>query len=176
MAVAIEANALALVNREGLLRTLHLGRQRGVPLLVFSDNPETGQTLLRHWSDGAAVGAERSGIAWLALIQVGYSADIAGYWRIWMFLFPVAIPSTLHWQRVAAQEIVALRNDRQVAPIFIKTDVRGQEVFLLCKMHPVGDGADCNADSTASQFMEIAPLMMFVKYGAGERGWHTDQH
>ena len=177
VAVAIEANALALVNREGLLRALHSGRQRGVPLLIFGVTPATGRTLLNTWSGGAAVGAERLGSSPGLHYTVRGSADITHQLANLDVPFPGS--DTLYFALGTsgkAQEIVALRNDRQVAPLFIKTDLGGQEVFLLCQMRPSSDSADWNADSTASQFMEIAPLMMFAKHSVGERGWHTDQH
>ena len=177
LAVAIEAKALALVNRQDLLRALHSGRQRGVPLLVFGVTPESGQTLLSTWSGGAAVGVERLESSPGLHYTVGRTADITQ--QLANLDVPFPGNDTVYFALAKsgkAQEIVALRNDRQVAPIFIKTDFRGQEVFLLCKMRTAGDSADWNADSMASQFMGIAPLMMFVKYGAGERGWHTDQH
>jgi hypothetical protein len=177
VAVAIEANALAVVNREGLLRALHSGRQRGVPLLIFGVTPATGRTLLNTWSGGATVGAERLGSSHGLHYTVRGNAEITHQLANLDVPFPGS--DTLYFALGTsgkAQEIVALRNDRQVAPLFIETDLGGQEVFLLCEMPPSSDSADWNADSTASQFMEIAPLMMFAKHSVGERGWHTDQH
>ena len=33
-----------------------------------------------------------------------------------------------------------------------------------------------NAENTETAFAEVAPEMIFAKYGAGERGWHALHH
>ena len=67
-----------------------------------------------------------------------------------------------------AQEILAVRNDHQVVPVFIEAELGQQKVFLLCKTHPAGDNVlEGNADNVQTAFAEIAPVMMFIKYGAG---------
>src|ERR1700678_1165842 len=53
--VAIQADALAGVSQDELLRAL----RGSVPLLIFGVTPETGSTLLSTWSGGAAVDIRR---------------------------------------------------------------------------------------------------------------------
>jgi hypothetical protein len=178
LAVAVEANALASLNRGELLRALRRGPRNSVPLLVLGVTPETGQTLLGLWSGGEAVGIERLASPLPLNYAVGRAAGItqqlsdldAPFPGNETFYFGLAKKREFH-------ELVAVRNDHQVVPVFIQIDLDQQKVFLLCKAHPAQDSAvDSSAESMATQFLEIAPAMMFVRYSAGERGWHTVHH
>ena len=48
---------------------------------------------------------------------------------------------------------------------------------VLCKTRPAGTSApDRDPYSVVDSFAEVAPVMMFVKYSAGDRGWHAPYH
>lgn len=178
LAVAIEANALASVNRAALLRARRRGTQSTVPLLVLGVTPETGPDLLKDWSGGAAVGTERLVSPLRLHYVVGRAAGITQQLTDLNVPFPgnEALYVSLAKNR-GVHELVSVGSDHQTVPVFIQLDVDQQKVFLLCNMHPVGDSAiDWSAESSATQFLEIAPLMMFVRYSAGELGWHTVHH
>jgi hypothetical protein len=178
LAVAIEADALAFVNQEALLRAMRREPQGNVPLLVLGVTSETGPGVLSTWSGGAAVSAQRLGS------QLGLRYVVGRVPAITQQLTDVEIPfpgnNTFYFALAGdhkAQEILAVRNDRQDVPVFIEADLGQQKVFLLCKTHPKGDSiVEGNADSTQAAFAEIAPVMMFIKYGAGEHGWHALHH
>jgi hypothetical protein len=178
VAVAIEANALASVNRASLLRALRRGSQSTVPLLVLGVTPATGSNLLKDWSGGAAVGTERLVSPLRLHYVVGRAAGITQQ------LSDLTVPFTgneaLYLGLVrnrGVQELVSVGNDHQTVPVFVQVDLDQQKVFLLSNIHPAGDSAiDGSAESGATQFLEIAPVMMFVRYSAGELGWHTVHH
>jgi hypothetical protein len=58
-------------------------------------------------------------------------------------------------------------------PVFVKTTVDGREVFLLTQIQFSDSSKDpmCRMDSES--FLEIAPIMMFLRYACGERCWHS---
>jgi hypothetical protein len=177
LAVAIEANALAAVNQKALLRGLHrLGGS--VPLLILGVTPETDPTLLSTWSGGAAVGTKHLASPGRLHYVVGNVAGITE--QLTELEIPFPGDDTFYFVLAGdsgAQEIMAVRNDQQVVPVFIEADFRQQKVFLLCKRHPPGDGAvEWSADSMVTAFAEVAPMMIFTKHCAGDRGWHALHH
>ena len=142
LAVAIEANALALVNKKGLLRAMHRESRGSVPLLILGVTSEEGPTLLSTWSGGAAVGAQRLASPLRLHYVVGRAAGITQ--QLTDLEIPFPGNDTFYFGLAGdskAQEIMAVRNDHQVVPVFIEADLHQQKVFLLCKMHPAGDRA-----------------------------------
>jgi len=178
LAVAIEANALAHVNQEALLRALHRDPRGSVPLLVLGVTPETGPTLLSVWSRGAAVGAQHLASPRRLYYMVGRVAGITQ--QLTDLEIPFPGNDTFYFALSGhreAQEILTVRDDHQAVPVFIQADLQQQKVFLLCKTNTAGDSViEGSADSMESAFAAIAPLMMFIKYSAGERGWHALHH
>jgi hypothetical protein len=178
IAVAIEADVLAAVNQNALLRALHRSFGVGVPLLILGVTPESDTTLLSTWSGGSAVGAKRLASPLHLQYVVGRVAGITDQLTAREIPFPG--DDTTYFalaEHSRAQEIMAVRNDRQVVPVFIEADLHKQKVFLLCTMHSPFEGAvEWSADSMVNAFAEMAPVMMFTKYSAGERGWHAIHH
>jgi len=178
LAVAIEANALDLVNQEALLRALHREARASVPLLILGVTSEAGPTLLSTWSGGAAVGAQRLASPLPLRYVVGRAAGITQ--QLTDLEIPFSGNDTFYFAlagHAKAQEIMAVGNDHQVVPVFIEADVHQQKVFLLCKTNPAGDRVvEESPESIETAFAEIAPVMMFIKYSAGEHGWHALHH
>jgi hypothetical protein len=178
VAVTIEADALAKVDRKALLRALRRGRKGSVPLLILGVTPETDETLLSEWSGITAIGARSldspSGLHYVVGSESAVTQQLAG------FEFPFPGDKTFYFhlaENSKAQVIMAVRKDHQVVPVFIEEDVQGQKVFMLCKTHPSGDNAvDWISDNTEDAFEKIAAVMVFTKYSAGERGWHALHH
>jgi hypothetical protein len=176
-AVAIEANALSLVNQRTVLQALDRRRGGRVPLLILGVTPETGPTLLRAWSGGAAVDTQLLESPVRLHYVVGRVAGITQQLTDLEILFPGNNTFYFALGDRKAQEIMAVRNGHQVVPVFIEADLHQQKVFLLSKTHPTADSAvESGAESMETGFAEIAPVMMFVKYCAGERGWHAVHH
>ena len=178
LAVAIEANALSLVNQKALLRTLSRRRGGSVPLLILGVTQETGPTLLRTWSGGAAVDTQRLESAGRMDYVVGRVAGITQ--QLTHLEMPFPGNDTFYFAIAGdskTQVIMTVRNDHQVVPVFIEADLHQQKVFLLCKANPAGDReVEENAESMETAFAKIAPVMMFIRYSAGERGWHALHH
>ena len=175
VAVAIEASALSAIKREALLEALRQGDLESVPLLLLGVTEDTDKQALKTWSRGAVTGAESISSSLPLQYEVGrvagFTQELSG------FEFPFAGNSTIHFDTGAlrnAQVILQVRGDHQELPTFLESDIGRQKVFLLCRrVHPADIGGDWPADSMEGAFEQIAPIMMFVKFSAGERAWHS---
>jgi hypothetical protein len=178
VAVAIEADTLAVVNQNELLRALYRKLGSGIPLLILGVTPETDPTLLSAWSGGAVVGTKRLASRLHLHYVVGRFAGVTD--QLTHREIPFTGGDTFYFALAGAskaQEIMTVRDDHQIVPVFIEADLRQQKVFFLCKMRPPGEGGvESSADSYDATFAVIAPVMMFTKYSAGERGWHALHH
>jgi hypothetical protein len=178
VAVVIAAEALPKVNKTLLLRALRRGPAESVPLLILGLTPDTDPTALKAWSGGAAVACERLttfGHLHYSVAGVsGLTGQLAG--------IEMPLPRTDTFYLAQADQsdslaIIKVRDDRQSVPVFIQATENQQKVFLDCTSQPSGSsGAAINNDDVMRAFTEVAPAMIFVKYCAGERGWHALHH
>ncbi len=176
VAVAIDANALATVNRKAILQSLHRKRGGCVPLLILGVAPETDSRLLSTWSARAAVGTERligPGLHYLVDNVAGITEQLSGH----QIAFPdddaIYFVSAEH---SGAQQILSVTNGHQAVPVFIETGIDQQKIFLLCKRQPQHSGIERVAADTETAFAEVASVMIFTKYCAGDRGWRAIHH
>ncbi|MBZ5573092.1 MAG: hypothetical protein LAO09_14570 [Acidobacteriia bacterium] len=177
VAVAIEADALGMVNHKTLLRSLRHRSGGSVPLLVLGITAETNPDILKAWSGGAVVGVRRLASPLQLRYVVGRVTAMSQQLRDLEMPFPA---NDAFYFALAESDrtraIMSVRNDRQIVPLFIETDLGQQEVFLLSRTVHSGDRVEGKADSVESAFAKVAPVMMFIKYCAGERGWHALHH
>jgi peptidoglycan/xylan/chitin deacetylase (PgdA/CDA1 family) len=178
LGVAIDANALALLNRDLVLRALHRGTGTDVPVLIVGITQETDPGVLRSWSEGAAVGCRRFESPVRPQYVVGRVAGITQ--QLSDLHLPFLGDGTCYLATsgdVTVQNIAEARDEHRAVPVFIKTNPHHQRIFLASKMGSQWEKRDgWNADHLVSVFAEIGPAMMFSKYCAGEQGWHTLHH
>jgi len=177
-AVAIAADALALVDENALLQ--HLKRRSGasVPLLILGVTPETNATLLTAWSGGAAIGCRRlegpRPSRYVISHVEGFTRQLSGL----ELRFPesdtayfVLGPSS------NAQIIAKVGNEGHVYPLFVETALHQVKVFLDCAVRTSDDAkAESNIKRLANEFLTLAPAIMFVRYCAGDAAWHAPGH
>ena len=177
LAVAIDADALAILNHKALVESLRRGARNHIPLLILGLTPDTDARLLSAWSGGAAIGVRRLVAQPRLHYTVGRYVDKAKQ------LAGLEIPSDgddAFYFALAGnskvQELMVADNDRQALPVFIDTSLGRQEVFLLVKAFGRDDPARWHADDVVTAFTAVAPVMMFIKYSAGGRAWHALHH
>lgn len=175
LAVAIEASALSGINRDALLEAMRQGSSGSVPLLVLGVTPETDKQALRLWSADAVTGAESISSSSPLRYEVGHVAGLTQ--ELTGIEFPFAGSSTIRLDTGLlrnAQVILEVQGDHEQVPTFIESDFGQQKIFLLCSRHdPAEGGGDPTADNMEGAFEQIAPVMMFVRFSAGERAWHS---
>ena len=176
VAVAIEGNALARVNRKAVLHILRRKLGGRVPLLILGVAADTDPRLLSIWSGGATVGTKHltgTGLHYLVGKVAGVTEQLSGL----QIAFPdddaIYFASAEH---SGAQQIISITNGHQLVPVFIETGIDQQKVFLLCKRQPQHSRIERIAENTETAFAELASVMIFTRYCAGERGWHAVHH
>jgi hypothetical protein len=173
--VVIAADALAEVNRNALLQALHRKRGSNAPLLIFGVAPEVDQTLLRTWSGGTALGCKRLESAPPPHYVFGRVDKFTSQLSDLDLPFPIKNAAYLVLgANSAAQPIASIRHNRHVSPVFIETTVRQLKVFVACAISPEETLTD--GQGVVNAFLRLAPAMMFIRYCAGERGWHAPYH
>jgi hypothetical protein len=176
LAVAVEANALALVNQRELLRALHRRSGESVPLLILGITSDTDPSLLRAWSGGAVIGCGR--LEGLRRLQyaVGAVSGITQQLTDLDLSFPAHETFYLALGEYRQVQIIAAVRDDHPVPVFIESNLHQQPVFLASQTGSYDGMPERNAENLVSAFTEVAPEMMFVKHSAGERGWHALHH
>jgi hypothetical protein len=174
-AVVIAANALAVVNKNAVMRALHRRGRNNVPLLILGVAPDVDPILLRAWSGGAAIACKRlegplpaqyifGRVDGLTLQLSGLEAPLPTKHAAYLVL----------GESGEVQPIASMRHDQQVSPTFIETSVGQQKVFVACAL--TTDQVLTGEEGVVSAFLRVAPVMMFIKHCAGERGWHAAHH
>jgi hypothetical protein len=177
VAVAIEADALPNLDQKALLRALHRTSGSNIPLLILGITPETNPTLLKDWSGGPVAGVQPLSSGGSLHYLVGNLAGVTDQ------LTGLEIPSPgddafyfTSANSSLVKTIVSLHNGTVVAPVFLEVELNQQRIFLLCKKRLPQSEAEGAAENTETVFAELAPMMIFAKYCAGDRGWHALQH
>jgi hypothetical protein len=75
------------------------------------------------------------------------------------------------------QEIMSVRSEEGVFPTLIQGTVENVKLFMSCSVPASNDVSDDWSPGAITRiFPEIAPAMIFTRYSAGERGWHSLRH
>ena len=178
LAIVIAANALPNLNKGEIFRALSARPTGTLPLLLMGVTPDTDRTLLATWSGGTVNGCNRvSGHA-----QLHYSiGHVAGFTdQLSDIEIPYPGESAFYLslaQGAGAIEIARVGDFRQVEPIFIQLTSEHRRTFIATAVSGASNNiSNAVGDDTVSAFSQIAPAMMFVKFSAGEKGWHVLHH
>jgi hypothetical protein len=172
--VVIAANALADVNENALLRALHRRGVDSVPLLILGVVPDVDPSLLRTWSGGTALGCRRSNSSLRPQYLFGRVDRLT--WQLADLQIPLLsneISYLVLGEKSWAQRLMSVQYDQQVSPVFIETTVEQVKIFVACDSSPNESLAD---EGVVNAFLRVAPAMMFIRYCAGERGWHAPHY
>jgi hypothetical protein len=172
VAVTIAADALTLVTEQALFQALKQRPGGSLPVLILGVTPETDGSLLRAWSGGAVTACRRlerqgqpqyiiGGLAGVTQQLTGSETPLQSKDAIYLELNN---PSDVH-------RVTMLRDGHEVFPVFIETPLQGLMVFMDCTRL-----SSDNAAAKWNAFVAITPALMFIRYCAGERGWHALHH
>ena len=172
--VVIAANALADVNESALLRALHRRGGDSAPLLILGVVPDVDPSPLRTWSGGTASGCRRLNSSLRPQYLFGRVDGLT--WQLADLEIPFLSKEVSHLvlgEKSSAQSLISVRYDQQAFPVFIETRVERVKVFIACDISPDDNLSD---EGVVNDFLRVAPAMMFIRYCAGERGWHAPHH
>jgi hypothetical protein len=142
-------------------------------MLILGIDLAVDPSLLRTWSGDAGLGCDRLEHGADLKYAFGRVDELTGD------LADLEVPSPtktafylMSGEKNSARPLISLRNGRRASPIFVEIQIKQVQVFLSCAESPdATDGVE-----TLSVFLRIAPAMIFVRYSAGERGWHSLHH
>jgi hypothetical protein len=172
--VVIAADGLAAVNKKTLLRALNQVGNR-VPLFILGVTPETNPSLLKALSGGAISGCRRlDGVLPLQYTFGGVEGLTGQLTGLEIPLQSKEVFYLLTAENSAPQRIIGVRSSQSDFPVFIEAMVQQRKVFVACSAS--ADASSPDGEGRVTSFLRIAPTMMFVRYSAGESGWHALHH
>src|SRR5271170_1291482 len=173
--VVIAADALSVVNEDALLRAVHRKRGSSAPILIVGVTSAVDKTVLRNWSGGAAIGSSRLEGSLRPQYVFGRVDGLT--WQLANLEIPLPIKDGYYLElgdNSAAQQIASVQHDHQSSPVFIETTVGQLRVFLAGAISP--NEPLTSGEGVVYAFLRIAPAMIFLRYCAGEWGWHAPHH
>jgi hypothetical protein len=173
--VVIAENALADVNKNTLLQTLLRRRKGNVPVLILGVAADVDPVLLRTWSGGAAYGCKHLESSLRPQYVFGRVDGLT--WQLANLETPLSIKDGCYLvldENSAIQRISSIRFDHQISPVFIETTVQQQKIFIASAVSL--DQRLADGEGVVGAFLRNAPAMVFIRYCAGERGWHFLDH
>jgi hypothetical protein len=174
VAIAIAADALPSLNQKHVFATIQK-QGRAIPLLIVGITEQTSPALLRHWSAGAIAGCEKT-----AIEQGTGWYEVAGGNDITRQLGVTKLP--LNQEEVSyltldtgrgAQSLMAARLGTVEMPVFANAVISGQEVFFATATQAPNIPVTPDPYREPAVFATLAPPIMFLRYAAGERAWHS---
>lgn len=170
--VVIHADALPAVNENTMLRALKRKGRNAIPLLILGADSDLSPALLRSWSGGGVTGCK--GFKSSSNSQYAFGRVEGVTWQLANVDFPHPVQTTSYSAfdvDGAVQQIESVREVSKAFPVFVKSAIGSQIVFMAGRTTPDRDIS--NAQDVMGAFLRIAPAMIFVRYCAGERGWHA---
>ena len=172
LGVAIDSDALSTVNEDALLRALNVRSGAPIPLLILGVRPDLSPALLKAWSGGEVTRCARVESSPDAQYVFGRVEGVT--WQLADLHVPIPATNTSYFvlaDKGRAQEIGSVRDGSKTFPVLTKSIIGHQIVFLGSATSEASDVA--SDQDVVRTFLRIAPAMMFVRYCAGERGWHS---
>ena len=149
-----------------------VNRARPIPLLILGVRPDLSPALLKAWSGGEVTRCARVESSPDAQYVFGRVEGVT--WQLADLHVPIPATNTSYFvlaDKGRAQEIGSVRDGSKTFPVLTKSIIGHQIVFLGSATSEASDVA--SDQDVVRTFLRIAPAMMFVRYCAGERGWHS---
>jgi hypothetical protein len=179
LAAVVAANALSALNRGQLIAALHRPGSKNVPLMVVDITIATPPELLKTWSDGAISGCQEVLTAGRqSRYRVGTLENFTRELSGGDLTAQPGRGCALTLEKPKGQSVITLSSGPNDGSICARTESANQELFFDASIEPessVPPPADAY-DQPGYQFASVAPLIMFFRYAAGERAWHTNAH
>jgi hypothetical protein len=179
LALAIQAEALPLIDKTNVLRATHRGAAASIPVLVFGVTANSDIRALHAWTEGRIIG--------VAPLEAGSSSQTYVIGRI------PAITGQLSRAEIDfesgrayslqldekrdTEHIAAVKEGQEERPVVVGFRAGPSRFFIACELTLSQRSVTAwDPQHILSAFPSIAPAFMFVRYSAGERGWHAIDH
>jgi hypothetical protein len=176
LAAAITTKALLVTPKDGVLAALHRPRNQKIPLLIIGITPETDARKLIAWSNGVIAGCREFGPETSPATYVFGTKD-----NITRQLGSEEVPAvsgpvcTLAGWSGRGDVLISAQKGKRSEPVFVRVVTQTTNIFFLAGTTSAAPIKPRDL-SLRTVFPEIAPVMMFVSYAAGDRAWHSVGH
>jgi peptidoglycan/xylan/chitin deacetylase (PgdA/CDA1 family) len=178
VAAVIAADALPALSPTQVFAALDKKGDR-VPLLVAGISESTAPALLKQWSAGTITtcrkwNIERGTGGYIVAEQNSITRQLGGSK---MPLANNAVRSLSLGSGHSGEWLMAATSPRaQLLPTFVHTSIGRQDVFFATSS--VGSAVPVTSDPYCEPavFAALAPSLIFLRYAAGERAWHSPGH
>jgi hypothetical protein len=174
VAIVINADVLAILNKEQVFASMQK-RERAIPLLIAGINERTSPVLLKQWSSGTVVGCQKSGSAqpadWYAVASVSdITRQLSG------IKLRLSQRDVLYLNLDSAhgsQRLIDAYFGGVVLPVFAHAAIDSQDVFFTTEGQAGNVPVTPDPYRQQAVFATMAAPMIFLRYAAGERAWHS---
>ena len=175
VAVIASGEALSLLKRDSVFSALRRAGGESIPLLLVDSGAETNH--LAEWTRGAILNCAprlEQPEAWSLKIE---NSSIAGPLANVELPFRGQAACGLVLPRGATEHVLAEAHSPAGAfPVYVDVGLSGQRMFAAAGLRPLAKSVARGQARRAEQFAGVAPVMMFLRYAAGEKAWHTPAH
>jgi hypothetical protein len=175
LGAVVTASALHDLSSDRLLSELQHGSGHPIPVLVADITPELASSL-SQWSAGSLVNCEPVLAGESKTNYVfGKSREITG-----QLAGEQVTGKTVHSCTFSvrngkpADALISAASSKVAEPTFVRVAAGKRTIFFSARTIP--DTAAATHNTLISVFDNLAPMLMFVRYCAGDRGWHSVGH
>jgi hypothetical protein len=174
----IAADILAQVSEETVFNAFRRRSGGSVPLLILGVTPETNVSALNAWSGGAVTACRHLEPGRNPMYIVGQLPGVTQQLTGFEISVERGAPAYLEVNDHSdTSEVAMLRDGRGAFPVFVKASVRNAMLFVdSTSVASNNVSTQWNGKPITDAFAALAPAMMFIRYCAGERGWHVIHH
>lgn len=170
--VMIDADSLRALPRRPFLAALKGHSTRQISLLIFGITASTDSRELKTWSDNAVSICSALQMPAGGRFLVGSDRLLAGALagqEIPSFSSPSCTFSVTN--RSTSEPVLSISQRPAWAPIYVKSGSSSAPVLFLPRFSSTTE-IEAQADFVKN-FARLMPLMLFVRYAAGEYAWHS---
>lgn len=178
LAVVTTPAALQSVSMKKLLLSVRRPGAKSIPILIFGITPGTDLLQVATFA-GQPLSGCRSLPANVssASYVVGPKTEITG--QLAGIALPAPASAACSFAAAdggGAQALLSAGTEGTNAPVFVRLSRESGDLFLLAAMNPAPGQAKFSKRHLPDIFSEVAPELMFMRYAAGDKGWHNPGH
>jgi len=177
VAVAATSSVLPDFTKHQVFAALRRSGEKSIPLLILSITPSTDTHQLMDWSDRRVSACQSfpHSVSRRAYV-VGSIEDVTK--QLSNIQLPNVFQAACYFVggNSLAEPVLSVRTDELTRAIFIRTTISSNHVFFLSDTKPSEPSLAPVKLGLAGIFSKAAPMMLFVRYASGERGWHSPGH
>ncbi len=178
LAAVISVDAMRQFTHEEIAYALRRGQGKKIPLLLLGFTPQNGERELVTWSKGALLSCDT-----LPNIHSNDPYIVGHQNRVTGSIADEEIPSQespacgfSSNSEHSIHTLLSFRASGEYKAVFAWSCSESQEVFFLPAMASTRSFVGPERVGFLEAFSRLAPFMMFIRYAAGDKAWHTERH